>query len=316
MHASFSFSGRPAIPEQSCRGEYMQTVFKENFPSKEEVAAFLEDTTCMNWHEAIIEKATAVASSIPEVEAILLKGSLAKGEGDIFSDIDFLILHIGDDSTTAKIRKQIMNGLSDIGDVIHYFFSTFDNETPIIYFKPWVKFELAIDLVENAKNHWTHSFAKTLFDRNKLGAAVVEQASKVSFDMSDHVLQISNLAIALPSFVYIVAGFVVRGEHISAIDALDYVRNEMLTVNGLLLGLWNEGPRRAGMRFPEKVLYYYNRTRVAEVSDVWLALGYLLDWYEDWLIPRFEQLETPHARHEIPTLKLMLRQLEKKTQST
>ena len=69
----------------------MQTVFKENFPSKEEVAAFLEDTTCMDWHEAIIEKATAVASSISEVETILLKGSLAKGEGDIFSDIDFLI---------------------------------------------------------------------------------------------------------------------------------------------------------------------------------------------------------------------------------
>jgi hypothetical protein len=55
----------------------MQTVFKENFPAKEEVAAFLEDITCMDWHEAIIEKATAVASSIPEVETILLKGSLA-----------------------------------------------------------------------------------------------------------------------------------------------------------------------------------------------------------------------------------------------
>jgi len=293
----------------------MQTVFKENFPSKEEVAAFLEDTACMDWHEAIIEKATAVASSIPEVETILLKGSLAKGEGDIFSDIDFLILHIGDDSTTAKIRKQIMKKLSDIGDVIHYFFSTFDQETPIIYFKPWVKFKLAIGLVENAKNRWKHSFAKILYDRNGLGDAVVEQASKVTFDLGDHVLQISNLAIALPSFVYIVAGFVVRGEHITAIDSLDYVRNEMLTVNGLLLGLWDEGPRRAGKRFPEKVLYYYNRTRVAEVSDVWLALGYLLDWYEDWLIPRFEQLETPHAKHEIPTLKLMLRQLEKKTRN-
>jgi len=294
----------------------MQTVFKENFPSKEEVATFLEDTTCMNWHEAIIEKAIAVASSIPEVETILLKGSLAKGEGHIFSDIDFLILHIGDDSTTARIRKQIMKKLSDIGDVIHFFFSTVDNETPIIYFKPWVKFELAIGLVENAKNRWKHSFAKILYDRNGLGDAVVEQASKVTFDLGDHVLQISNLAIALPSFVYIVAGFVVRGEHITAIDGLDYVRNEMLAVNGLLLGLWDEGPRRAEKRFPEKVLYYYSRTRVAEVSDVWLALGYLLDWYEDWLIPRFEQLEIPHAKHEIPTLKLMLRQLEKKTQNT
>ncbi|MGY5860939.1 MAG: nucleotidyltransferase domain-containing protein [Candidatus Thorarchaeota archaeon] len=294
----------------------MQTVFKKNFPSKEEVAAFLEDTTCMDWHDAIIEKAIEVVSSIPEVEVILLKGSLAKGEGDIFSDIDFLILHIGDDSTTTRIRKAIMKKLSDIGDVIHYFFSTVDQETPIVYFKPWVKFELAISLVENAKNRWAHSFAKILYDRNGLGDAVVEQASKVTFDMSDHVLRISNLAIALPSFVYIVAGFVVRGEYITAIDGLDYVRNEMLTVNGLLLGLWDEGPRRAGKRFPEKVLYYYNRTRVAEVSEVWLALGYLLDWYEDWLIPRFEQLEIPHARHEIPTLKLMLRQLEKKTQNT
>jgi predicted nucleotidyltransferase len=292
----------------------MQTVFKENFPSKEEVAAFLEDTACMDWHETIIEKATAIASSIPEVETILLKGSLAKGEGDIFSDIDFLILHMGDESTTAIIRKQMMEKLSDIGDVIHYFFSTVDNETPIIYFKPWVKFELDIGLVENARNRWKHSFAKILFDRNGLGAAVVEEASKVTFDLGDHVLQISNLAIALPSFVYIVAGFVVRGEYITAVDFLDYVRNEMLTVNGLLLGLWDEGPRRAGKRFPEKVLYYYNRTRVAEVS--WLALGYLLDWYEDWLIPRFEQLETPHAKHEIPTLKLMLRQLEKKTGNT
>ena len=294
----------------------MQTVFKENFPSKEEVAIFLEDTTCMDWHEAIIEKATAVVSSIPEVEAILLKGSLAKEEGDIFSDIDFLILHMGDESTTAIIRKQIMEKLSDIGDVIHYFFSTFDNETPIIYFKPWVKFELDIGLVENARNSWMHSFAKILFDRNGLGAAVVEEASKVTFDLGNHVLQISNLAIALPSFVYIVAGFVARGEHITAIDGLDYVRNEMLTVNGLLLGLWDEGPRRAGKRFPENVLYYYNRTRVAEISDVWLALGYILDWYEDWLIPRFEQLETPHAKHEIPTLKLMLRQLEMKTRNT
>jgi predicted nucleotidyltransferase len=294
----------------------MQTVFKENFPSKEEVAAFLEDTACMDWHEPIIEKATAIASSIPEVETILLKGSLAKGEGDIFSDIDFLILHMGDESTTAIIRKQMMEKLSDIGDVIHYFFSTVDNETPIIYFKPWVKFELDIGLMENARNRWKHSFAKILFDRNGLGAAVVEEASKVTFDLGDHVLQISNLAIALPSFVYIVAGFVVRGEHITAVDFLDYVRNEMLTVNGLLLGLWDEGPRRAGKRFPEKVLYYYNRTRVAEVSDMWLALGYLLDWYEDWLIPRFEQLETPHAKHEIPTLKLMLRQLEKKTRNT
>ncbi len=294
----------------------MQTVFKENFPSKEEVAAFLEDTMCMDWHEAIIEKATAVVSSIPEVEAILLKGSLAKGEGDIFSGIDFLILHMGDESTTAIIRKQIMKKLSDIGDVIHYFVSTFDQETPIIYFKPWIKFELDMGLVENAKNRWKHSFAKILYDRNGLGDVVVKQASKVAFDLGDHVLQISNLAIALPSFVYIVAGFVVRGEYITAIDDLDYVRNEMLKVNGLLLGLWDEGPRQAGKRFPEKVLYYYNRTRVAEVSDVWLALGYLLDWYEDWLIPRFEQLETPHARHEIPTLKLMLRQLEKKTRNT
>ena len=64
-------------------------------PPIERFKEFLSDISTTSYHHKIVEKALNIAKQIEEVEGILLKGSLGKGEGDIFSDIDFQILHSG-----------------------------------------------------------------------------------------------------------------------------------------------------------------------------------------------------------------------------
>ena len=86
----------------------------------------------------------------------------------------------------------------------------------------------------------------------------------------------------------------------------------MLRVCGWLFGLHDEGPRRAEQRFPEDVLDYYNKSRVKTVDEIWNRLQILLDWYEEWLVPKFDKLNIPHSQIQVAQMRDILQLLSEK----
>ncbi len=220
----------------------------------------MEDVTVTDWHHELVEKALEVVRDIPETEGVILKGSLGKDEGDIFSDIDFLILHDGEPPDSMRISNMFMDRLDRIGEMIHFFTSTAFHEDKIIYFKPFVKFELNVRTCKQAAEDWRTSAGKVLFDRGGSIGEVVEAASEIAFSIDDVMETVRDRAIQIPTFCYITAGFVVRGEDATALNALDWVSNDMLKLSGWILGLWDEGTRRAEERFPPEVLAFYMRS--------------------------------------------------------
>ena len=241
-----------------------------SLPSLEVFEEFLDDVTTTKYHHDIIDKALNVAKDIPEVEGVILKGSLGKGEGDIFSDIDFQIVHSCEPEMSAEIMKKFMDRLSEIAK------------------------------------------SKILFDRSGLVKDIVEEARTIPFDFDDVLTIVKGRAIAIPAFTYITAGFVVRGEYIAAIEAVDWIAAEMLRISGWLLGIRNEGPRRAEQRFPEDVLSYYNGSRAKDIADVWNSLQVFLNWYTEWMVPHLEKHKIPHSLHQVPNMRGVLSILKRK----
>jgi hypothetical protein len=75
--------------------------------------------------------------------------------------------------------------------------------------------------------------------------------------------------------------------------------------------MWDEGTRRAELRYPKKILDYYHQCQVNEVNDIWKSLDNILDWYSNWLVPKFELYDIPHANNEVPLIKSILLESKK-----
>jgi predicted nucleotidyltransferase len=277
-----------------------------------EFEIFLEDVTTTKYHEAVIEKTVKIAEGIEEVEGVILKGSLAVDKGDVFSDIDFQVIHDGAPSESLDILKRFITELENIEPIIQHFPSTANPNDCIIYLHPFIKFELSIATCDEKRTHWRVGLGKILLDRSGLAKSVVADAKKHKFDIKEIIPILTSRAAAIPVFTYITAGHLVRGEKMTALHDIDWIRNDMLTISGWFLGLHDEGCRRAEERFPTKVLDYYNRSRVRTVDEVWDGLQILLDWYDDWLVPKFDKLGIAHSQNQVAQMRDILQLLSSK----
>ena len=78
------------------------------------------------------------------------------------------------------------------------------------------------------------------------------------------------------------------------------------------MGIRDEGPRRAETRFPHVILDYYSKTRVKDKADIWDALTVILDWYEEWMVNKFEEHEISHSANQVERMREVLALLKKK----
>jgi len=206
-----------------------------------------------------------------------------------------VVVHDGEPADSAGISGKFMSELDRIGEMIHFFTSTAFHEDRIIYFRPFVKFELNVRTCKQVGEDWRTSAGEVLFDRRGRLGEVVAAASEITFSIDDVMDTIRDRAIQIPTFCYITPGFIVRGEDAAALDALSWISNDMLKLSGWILGQWDEGPRRAEERFSEEVLDFYMRSQAKTVEEVWDGIEVLLAWYENWLIPKFVELDVAHA---------------------
>ncbi|MGY5865260.1 MAG: hypothetical protein RTV41_11715 [Candidatus Thorarchaeota archaeon] len=277
-----------------------------------EFEVLLEDITTTKFHQAVIEKGVKIAEGIEEVEGVILKGSLAANKGDVFSDIDFQVIHDKDQSVSLDILERFVEELEKVEPIIQHFPSTANPNDSIIYLHPFLKFELSVATCDEMKTRWRAGLGKVLFDRSGLASDVISEAKKHKFNIDEHIPVITSRAAAIPVFTYITAGHLVRGEEITALHDIDWIRNDMLCVSGWLLGLYDEGCRRAEERFPAEVLDYYNRSRIKTVDEIWEGLQILLDWYEQWLVPEFDKLQIAHSQVQVGQMRDILRLLSSK----
>ena len=288
----------------------MQEIYTENIPKEEEIQVFLENLNDLSIHNKIINNAIEFSTKIPNVEAIYIMGSLALDTADIFSDIDFYVM-INQTSEIDEIKSLYLSNLFNFGKVIHVFQSNAYSKNSIIYFKPYIKFDLMIDHYEKMINNWRlGKRAKLVFDRNGLGRKAMIEANEISFDLKKYELEIRNLAIELPSFCYNIAGYMLRGEYITSIDFVAWIRRLLMRISGFLIGIWDEGTRRAEARFPEEIISFYYQIKISKINDVWSCLNVFLKWYSQWLIPLFEKFNIPHAGEEVPLMKGILSKLK------
>ncbi|TFF84137.1 MAG: nucleotidyltransferase domain-containing protein [Promethearchaeota archaeon] len=288
-----------------------QAVYHQNIPDRKELNTFLKDLDTLSFHQKIIEKALNIAKELPEVEAVLLLGSLAVNTADIFSDVDFYVL-IKDKKHIQKIKDHFLQNLTTIGKPIHIFGSNAYPNSSIVYFKPFIKFELLIEDYKKLVKNWrVGKKAKLLFDRNGLGAKLMKEANELTFNLEKYELEIQNVAIELPSFCYNIAGYMLRGEYITSIDFIAWIRRLLLRICGFFLEMWDEGTRRAELRFSDEVLNYYHQCIVKNVNGIWQILHNILDWYSNWLVPRFEIHNFSHANDEVPIIRYLLNESEK-----
>ena len=202
-----------------------------------------------------------------------------------------------------------MENILKSDDVLYYYTSGFENR--IIFIKPLIKFELIVRTIEAAGSRWKYAKAKILYDKTGIGESIKERANTISFPENlDSV--IGNKAVFLPTMFYLASASVVRGEFITALDGMDWIRNEMLGVCGWLLDQWDEGPRRAERRFPLEVLSFYRNSRVSSAEDIFDALLVLMDWYEKWMVPRFDERNIQHSEYQIGILRKLIPFLKNK----
>ncbi len=280
-----------------------QTIIPENIPLKDELSHFIQDINNTELHHSILSKALEMSKELSDVEAAFLFGSLSEGRGDIFSDIDFYLM-IEDRQNYNEIIESFSSRLDRLGDVIHIFRSNAKKNSIIIYLKPFIKFELVVETFSKLCDEWRLGERATLlYDKNGLGEQALTIAKRLEFNMGRHLDEIRNIALDLPSFCFLIAGYILRGENITIIDFIAWIRRKLLRISGFLLGMWDEGTRRAEKRFPKKLIKYYERCKVKEVNDVWECLMVFLEWYSDWMVPKFEEHEIVHASPEVPVLK-------------
>ncbi|MGY5874722.1 MAG: hypothetical protein RTU30_03155 [Candidatus Thorarchaeota archaeon] len=281
----------------------MHKSYPERYPSAEELKEFLSDIKSKAYHEDIIRKVTENIQDLPEIECILLMGSLGKRGGDIFSDIDFVVIHQGGTDESRILRKKIVERIEETCQVLYSYSTGYQNLDDIIFMHPLVKFELNIRTVEISMRDWKCGETEILFDRKGLGKQIQDETKKIAFKIEKVLPWLGNSAINLPTMFYLASAFVIRGEYVTAMDGYDWIRSELLRVSGWLLGQWDEGPRRAEMRFPPEVLSFYWDSRVMKPDEILHTLPILMDWYEKWMIPRFEELEISHSGYQIKELR-------------
>lgn len=287
----------------------MYFVKDKNFPDLEEMDEFLNDFSNLTHHQQIQDKALKFIKNIDGVEAIFLGGSLANETGDIFSDIDFYVV-LKDNGDKEKVAAVILNNLDEFGHLIHVYPSAAKRQDVIVYFKPLVKFELAFKSLEQIRKSWKMgSAAMLLFDRNGLGQEALENAKKIEFDFRRYEDEVRRLAVSLPSFCFITAGYILRGEIITSKDFIAWMRRNLMRISGFLLGIWDEGTRRAEQRFPTEILNYYNLILLGTEEQMWDALDTLLDWYENFLCPEFDKKQLVHAKVEVDPMRNLLKTL-------
>jgi predicted nucleotidyltransferase len=290
----------------------MTFIYEKNIPNEEEIKNFVRNVKNLANHEQLIEKGLVFSKKINQIKAIFLLGSIAKNTADVFSDIDFYVM-IEPISQLDNVKNQYLRNLDVLGDPIHIFQSNALAKNSIIYFKPFVKFELVIEDFETIIKNWRIGEAsKLLYDPEGLGKKAIEIASRLQFDINAHKLEIKNVAIELPSFCYNIVGYMIRGEIITSMDFVAWIRRLMLRISGFLLGIRDEGTRRAEKRFPKEILEYYHSCSLSGSSDIWKCLNILLTWYTDWLVPKFEILKIPHALKEVPLVRALVNEFKKK----
>ncbi len=287
--------------------------YPERYPSVEDLKGFLRDTKTTEYHEEIIQKATDVLQTIPEVDCILLMGSLGKGEGDIFSDIDFYVIHEGNKEDSQSLKSKMLRMIDENCEVLYGYTTGFQKRDNIIFMNPLVKFELNIRSAEESVGNWKYAKTRILYDPKGIGKRLQEDAEEIIFTLDQILPWLSNSAIFLPTMFYLASSFVVRGEYATAMDGVDWIRSEMLRISGWLLGQWDEGPRRAETRFPSEILSYYWDSRVLTPKEIFQSTSILMDWYETWMVPRFEELEIPHSGYQVKILREVVPTLEEKT---
>ncbi|TFG28753.1 MAG: hypothetical protein EU532_04610 [Promethearchaeota archaeon] len=290
----------------------MQTIYFQNIPEMDEIDDFFNTIEDLQYHQKIITNGLEMMKDISEIEAVFLMGSLALEIGDIFSDIDFYLMYKKVDDI-EKIKSKIFSRINKVGSIIHIFNSNANPKDIILYFRPYVKLELAFRTFETISNKWKiANSSKLLFDRNGLGKEAIKTAKKISFNLNRYEREIKNIAIALPSFCYNIAGYMIRGEFITSIDFVAWIRRVLMRISGFLLGMWDEGTRKAEKRFPEELINYYHLCRVKELDEIWQCLEVFLTWYSNWLVPKFEERKIPHALAEVELIRKILSKLRKK----
>jgi len=103
-----------------------------------------------------------------------------------------------------------------------------------------------------------------------------------------------------------------RGEDVTIIDFVAWIRRKMLRISGFLLGMWDEGTRRAEQRFPKGLIQYYERCKIKEMEGVWDCLMVFLEWYSDWMVPKLEEHEIVHAGPEVSGIKSAIIKLKER----
>ncbi|TFF89384.1 MAG: hypothetical protein EU548_07565 [Promethearchaeota archaeon] len=288
-----------------------QTIIPQNIPSEEELSRFIQDIDNTTHHQAIISNALEVSKNILTVESVFLFGSLSEENGDIFSDIDFYLM-IEDRHDYAGILEEFLSNIERLGKVVHIYHSNAKKNSVIIYLKPYIKFELVVETFSTLCDEWRlGSRATLLYDKKGMGQQALSTAKQLEFNMGRHLDEIQNLALGLPAFCFLISGYMLRGEHITIIDFIAWIRRKMLRISGFLLGLWDEGTRRAEQRFPENLIRYYERCKIKEMNDVWYCLMVFLEWYSDWMVPKLEEYGIIHARQEVPMIKSAIIKLRK-----
>jgi predicted nucleotidyltransferase len=289
----------------------MHIINKENIPKVKEIDFFFENFDSIDHHKQIIEKALKFSKNIAEVEAIFIMGSIALEKADIFSDIDFFVM-INENRVFDDIKNDYLSNLSNFGEVIHIFQSNAYSKNSIIYFKPYIKFDLVIEEYDKLVKDWRlGKRGKILFDRNGLGQKALNNSRETSFNIDKHMLEIKNVAIELPSFCYNIAGYMIRGEIITSIDFIAWIRRLLIRISGFLLDIQDEGTRRAEKRFPKDIIFFYHQIKIKEINDIWNCLEIILNWFSDWMVPHFNRLNIEHVNDEIPIIKYMISNLKK-----
>jgi predicted nucleotidyltransferase len=289
----------------------MHIIDKENIPVVKEIDFFFEDIENIDHHMQIIDKALEFSKNIAEVEAIFIMGSIALETADIFSDIDFFVM-INESRAFDNIKKEYLSNLNNFGDVIHIFQSNAYSKNSIIYFKPYIKFDLVIEEYDKLVNDWRlGKRGKILYDRNGLGQKALNKSRESSFKIDKYMLEIKNVAIELPSFCYNIAGYMIRGEIITSIDFIAWIRRLLIRISGFLLDIQDEGTRRAEKRFPEEIISFYHQIKIKEINDIWKCIEIILIWFSNWMVPHFNRLNIEHVKDEIPIIKYMISKLKK-----
>ncbi len=279
-----------------------------------EGAQFLADLNSTAVQTEIAQKATRVARQIPEVEAVILRGSLATQSGDIFSDIDLLLLCQKPDQLEG-IKKTFLSQAHQLGPVIHSYSSVVNPINHLLIFDPMVQLELDLKSYQQAASSWKTAKGVLLYDRTGLGRSAIENAQRIVFDIDAHKPFLTNTAAIVPVSVYLIYGYYTRGERLAALDDLDWLRNQMLRASSYLLGMQDEGPRRAETKFPADVVHYYRETRTSTARNIWAAVELILKWYADWMIPRFQELDVAVPNNLLTRVRTCVDELHRRSRT-